>query len=328
MSLWKFQKSALPSVSGANTKAGLLTGGTPFTKSKSFGMRPNHQHYITKRNLILTPSGWIRRIIKKNVHGVVRVMDEHMVEANPGYGLTYASNTHMRYPSISEIYVSANSTGGSALQRSATANVYVVFNQAINQITTTISTVAVAVAGSKYTVNDVLRLVGGTGQGGRVTVAAVTSNHITSETISNTGSGYLSGVVYTTAIETAASGDAANATFTVASFAEPGGTKLLLANVAGGNTMRSVAGTTRSNTSIINANNTLVFRFKPGVAGFYKVEAQTLANASATAISLKSYNTNASANLVLTGAAANTAARKAVANVFYTFSVRSATSGG
>lgn len=46
---------------------------------------------------------------------------------------------------------------------------------------------------------------------------------------------------------------------------------LALANTAGGNTATAIA-----NSTIGNANNTLHFNFKLGVAGTYKVQAQTL----------------------------------------------------
>jgi hypothetical protein len=227
MSLWKFQKSALPVAAGANVVAGLIAGGTPFMKSKSVG--------INKRNLILTKNGWIRRIIKKNVHGNVRVMDEEIVSANPGANLKYYSNTHMRYPTVGTVYVSSNSTGGSSLANGAFANVYVVFNQSIK----------------------------------------------------------MSGLA--------------------------GKLKLTIANTAAGNNLVAISNNTNSNTTIINANNTLVFRFKPSMSGTYKISAQVATNATATAANVVSYNSAASANLVITGAVSNTGT---------TFTVRRATTGG
>lgn len=95
---------------------------------------------------------------------------------------------------------------------------------------------------------------------------------------------------------------------TYISFSEPlawsaGRIKVTVANTAGGNNIiaRSV------DTTVRGSNNTLMIRWKPAVAGTYKIQAQTVANATATAITLKSTNTGAeNASLVVSGTVSNT----------------------
>lgn len=84
--------------------------------------------------------------------------------------------------------------------------------------------------------------------------------------------------------------------------------KLAVANTVSGNAMVAKALRSNSNTGIKLANNTLVFKFTPSVAGTYKVQAQTIANTSTGSANLVSINTgNESANLVIIGAVSNTA---------------------
>ena len=91
------------------------------------------------------------------------------------------------------------------------------------------------------------------------------------------------------------------------SYSEPltvsGGVKLNVANTAGGSAKVAVAPAT-----LVNSENTLAFTWTPTVAGTYKVQAQTMANSSATAINLRSSNAGTEvAPLVISGPASNTA---------------------
>jgi hypothetical protein len=87
--------------------------------------------------------------------------------------------------------------------------------------------------------------------------------------------------------------------------------KVVLANTAGGN--NSIAAVTtsavNSNTNIINANNTLVFRFTPtaGDAGTYKIAAATtgIANGSTGTLALVGITSGEAANNTVTGAVSN-----------------------
>jgi len=96
---------------------------------------------------------------------------------------------------------------------------------------------------------------------------------------------------------------------TYISFSEPmkwaaGNVKITVANTAGGNNMiaRSTATTVRG------ANNTLMVRWKAAGVGTFKIQSQTVANSTATAISLKSTNTGArNVVLVINGPISNNA---------------------
>lgn len=226
MSLWKFARESTHPATGANTVAGIKAGFQPIEESALKG----------KRNVIATSAGWVRRQNKTDMHGTVRQHDRILVASNPGSGFTYAANTFLGNPDIAQIYMSSNSTGGSALVRSALANVYVVFNEPI-------------------------RLNGATGKA-----------------------------------------------------------RISFSNTISGNALVAISNTTNGGVSVINANNTVVFRFKPGVAGTYKITGQAIVNATATALAWVSRNAgNENANLVITGA---------VSNTMGTFTVRSATTGG
>ena len=239
MPLWGFGKDTENTVAGANTVAGIKYGFQPFG-----GATDGREAW--KRNVIATNQGWVRR---RNINkdGANSQRDEILVAANPGISNDgYANVAHLGFPEITQVYLSTNSTGGNALQRTATANLYIVFNEPV-------------------------RHKGGTG------------------------------II-----------------------------RLRIANTVTGNTLIATANAkaSTSSTDIINANNTLVFRFKPGVAGTYKVNANTLTfgntagNGGFTSnlVSLNiSTNGAESANLVIAGS---------VSNNFGTFTVRSATTGG
>lgn len=313
MSSWKFNDNdTIFPPSGANTKAGLSVAGAPIQESVIKG----------KRNVIITSNGWVRRQNKTDMHGNVRQHDQILVAANPGSGFSYVSNAYMRYPKISQIYTSSNSTGGSALMRSAIANVYVVFNHPVvfapdsglGLLTATANSAGVGASPA-----SVLRLVGTGASGGRITVDTVgAANAVATFTVSNSGSGFVVGRNYTT-VKVSGGGWANNVSFIGETLVRSGTIKLLLANTATGNSMRMVSNNING-VGLINANNTVVFKFKPTVAGTYKIDAQTLANSSALALNFKSRNAGAAvANLVLTGA---------VSNTLGTFTVRSATTGG
>jgi hypothetical protein len=238
MPLWGFGKEPTGAQSGANTQAGIKYGQQPFG-----GATDGREAW--KRNVIATREGWVRRTnVTKD--GANSQRDEILVSANPGIlGDGNANVAHLGFAEISQIYISSNSTGGRALQRNATANLYVVFNEPVRH---------------------------------------------------RGGSGFI---------------------------------RLRLANTVGGNTLIATANarSTTSRTDIINANNTLVFRFVPAVAGTYKVNANTLAFASASG---GAFTANLISSVLGTSGAdlANTVLTGSVSNNFGTFTVRSATTGG
>jgi hypothetical protein len=238
MPLWGFGKEPTGAQSGANTQAGIKYGQQPFG-----GATDGKESW--KRNVIATREGWVRRTnVTKD--GANSQRDEILVSANPGIlSDGYANVAHLGFAEISQLYISSNSTGGRALQRNATANLYVVFNEPVRH---------------------------------------------------RGGSGFI---------------------------------RLRLANTVGGNTLIATANarSTTSRTDIINANNTLVFRFVPAVAGTYKVNANTLAFASASG---GAFTANLISAVLSTngGELANTVLTGSVSNNFGTFTVRSATTGG
>jgi len=238
MALWGFGKDTENTASGANTVAGIKYGFQPFG-----GATDGRESW--KRNVVATNQGWVRR---RNISkdGANSQRDEILVAANPGISNDgYANVAHLGFPEITQIYLSTNSTGGNALQRSATANLYVVFNEPVRH---------------------------------------------------RGGTGFI---------------------------------RIRIANTVTGNTVIATANakSTTSRTDIINANNTLVFRFVPAVAGTYKVNANTLAFASASggAFTANLISLNLGTN---GGELANTVLTGSVSNNFGTFTVRSATTGG
>ena len=92
------------------------------------GMQPCHEADVkaSKRNVIATDKGWVRRTIKNNGTDTlgVRIHDEVLVAA--GDKTTAAD---LGFPNISEIWLSANSS--TAVKSGAVCNVYVVFNEPI-----------------------------------------------------------------------------------------------------------------------------------------------------------------------------------------------------
>lgn len=117
MSTWDFRRESTQTASGANTTAGILAGYQPFAQADQLA---------SKRNVIATSKGWVRRQNKTDVHGNVRVIDEVLVAAAPGSGLYYNSNTYLGKADIAQIYIKLNANG--VISANVSANLYVVFN--------------------------------------------------------------------------------------------------------------------------------------------------------------------------------------------------------
>lgn len=122
MTLWKFGRENSEVAAGANTVAGVIKGGQAPFVGGDFGAAA-----AEKRNVILTSSGWVRRENRGSTHGGNRTIDQIIVAANPGAGLTYGANTYTGKPDITQIYVKLNANG--YISANATnANLYIVFN--------------------------------------------------------------------------------------------------------------------------------------------------------------------------------------------------------
>lgn len=129
MSRWDFKKEGSLDLKGANTDAGERAGFQPYYDADV---------KASKRNVIVTDKGWIRRQHKTDTHGNHRTIDEVVVAANPGDSFTYASNTYTGFPDIAQIYFQSNTanpanTGEpSFFANAGTINVYVVFNAPVH----------------------------------------------------------------------------------------------------------------------------------------------------------------------------------------------------
>ena len=101
MSSWGFDKEGTQNAGGANTEDFLVRGFQPFHQADSVA---------SKRNVIGTDLGWVRRVNYTDMHGNARKKEEVIVAANPGSG-SYADADHLGFPDISQIYVKLNVNG-------------------------------------------------------------------------------------------------------------------------------------------------------------------------------------------------------------------------
>ena len=118
MPKWRFDHEKNTSATGAaNSAVFYKTGHTPF---------PQESNFKSKRNVIATSKGWIRRVTKVDTHGNTRQQEEVLVAANPGVsGKDYTSNPYLEFPDIHQVYLRLDADG--KLTANAVANVYVVF---------------------------------------------------------------------------------------------------------------------------------------------------------------------------------------------------------
>jgi hypothetical protein len=123
MSNWGFSRESTQTASGANTQAGLKAGYQPYYEADNFA---------SKRNVIATDKGWVRRQNYTDVHGNARVKEEILIAAHPGSGLAYNSNTYLGNPDIAQMYVKLNANG--VISANVSANLYLVFNSPIRVV--------------------------------------------------------------------------------------------------------------------------------------------------------------------------------------------------
>ena len=117
MSTWDFRRENTATKSGANNVAGILAGYQPFAEADNIA---------SKRNVIATSKGWVRRQNKTDLNGNKRTMDEVLIAAAPGSGLYYNSNTYLGKADIAQMYIKLNAN--SVISANVSANLYVVFN--------------------------------------------------------------------------------------------------------------------------------------------------------------------------------------------------------
>jgi len=118
MSSWGFGRESTQVASGANTAAGIVKGFQPFVEAGN---------EASKRNVIITNKGWVRR-----EHRGSRQIEEVLVAANPGVpNKDYSSNTYTGNPDVAQIYVKLNANGYIGANTTG-ANLHVVFNAPIH----------------------------------------------------------------------------------------------------------------------------------------------------------------------------------------------------
>jgi hypothetical protein len=223
MSNWDFRAEKNQDNAGDSATGGLKAGFQPFSEADSIK---------SKRNVIATEKGWVRRTHKKNGgSSTTRQIDEVLVAANPGVAGGYAGANYLGFPDIAQVYMQ-------------------------NSISDSVTTIAAL-----------------NGAGGSEHQICVVFNEP---------------VKFNSAVTA----------------------KVVLANTAGGNSIAAVTtSAVNSNTNIINANNTLVFRFTPtaGDAGTYKIAAATtgIANGSTGTLALVGITSGEAANNTVTGAVSN-----------------------
>jgi hypothetical protein len=227
MSNWDFRAEKNQNNTGSTTTnptGGLKAGFQPFSEADTLK---------SKRNVIATNKGWVRRTHKKNSgSSTTRQIDEILVAANPGTSTGYAGAGYLGFPDIAQVYMQNSSS------------------------------------------DSVTTIVALDGAGGSEHQICVVFNEP---------------VKFNSSVKA----------------------KVVLANTAGGNNGISAVTTSavNSNTNIINANNTLVFRFTPtaGDAGTYKIAAATtgIANGSSGTLAIVGITSGEAANNTITGAVSN-----------------------
>ena len=194
MSTWNYKGengSGLAAGTNANAK---VVGNAPYWQADNLA---------SKRNVILTNQGWVRRLNTQDLNGNRRKREEIVVAAHPADGNAntgYLSNTHAGFPDVQQIYLttSANvehttvlSNGNISITGGAAAvHLHVVFNEPVNPTANVGTIVATATSsGSNETFSSVL--VEGTHGGNNIVVfksagtVAVGTYQIKAQTIGN-----------------------------------------------------------------------------------------------------------------------------------------------
>jgi hypothetical protein len=113
--MWDFRNQSTQDTKGANTAAGFVAGYQPFNQADTLS---------SKRNVVATDKGWVRRQNYTDVHGTVRVKEEVLVAAHPGGASGYESAAYLGSPDISILQ-----TDKDAYTTSETVTLYVTFNE-------------------------------------------------------------------------------------------------------------------------------------------------------------------------------------------------------
>lgn len=141
MSMWNFTHESETDSAGANTAAGYIAGNQPFAEADALP---------SKRNVIATDLGWVRRQSYVDVHGQLRVKDEVLVAAHPGGNDRggYANSQYLGAPDIATMQLSTNTVSGiSSFLNTSLMTLLVTFNEPL-LATSNVSVVATGRAGT------------------------------------------------------------------------------------------------------------------------------------------------------------------------------------
>ncbi len=157
MSTWGFDHEDTTSASGTDAAEGLKRGQQPFSSADSMA---------SKRNVIGTSLGWVRRTNYTDTHGNARKKEEILVAAHPGGGSnSYADMIHLGNPDIAQIFVTLNANN--VVSANTSAIVHVVFNQPVKvKPSSNVMSIAVANTAGGNNINAYLLAQGPAGNTG------------------------------------------------------------------------------------------------------------------------------------------------------------------
>ena len=120
---WNHEKNIDPA--SANTLAGYYSGAAPMFEADSL---------VSKRNVIATDKGWIRRLQFTDSSGNLRTKDDVLVAAHPGLDVQggYTNTAYLASPDITIMQLQANTaTGVGAFSNTTPMTVWVSFNEPV-----------------------------------------------------------------------------------------------------------------------------------------------------------------------------------------------------
>jgi hypothetical protein len=129
--MWSFTNQSATDAAGANTEAGFIAGNQPFAEADSLA---------SKRNVVATEKGWVRRQSYTDVHGYLRQKEEVLIAAHPGGANNggYSNTVYLGSADIATMQLTSNTaTGVSTYQNTASMSVYVTFNEPLLATTNT-----------------------------------------------------------------------------------------------------------------------------------------------------------------------------------------------
>jgi hypothetical protein len=123
MSSWDFKHEKNGPTSGTNPANSLKVGFQPFFEADNLA---------SKRNVIATDKGWIRRT-NGTGNRAGRQIDEVLVAAHPGGSTNggYANSAFLAFPDVGQVYLGANTALSGNYKAGVDMEINVVFNEPI-----------------------------------------------------------------------------------------------------------------------------------------------------------------------------------------------------